>query len=626
MQKKQIYIADTIHNTILMSIYEKEVISTQLFNRLHNISQNSTGYLTFPTNRTKRFEHSLGTMKLCGDMIYYSFVNSADSVIHSLLDDVKKSIVEHIVKKRILNQPDTFRSVLEDLNIEETKLLDFEKIKVDNVFYNDFIPANIPGEKLIFYLILFQAIRLCALLHDIGHPPFSHVAESAIDNAIKIVSNKTNHTPREKEFLDIFSEYEIDKPSSQLHEKMGNKMTEKMVSDLLFNGEWHKDRSFGEKYLKILVFETVKCIFEEKDLICETIHKIVDGVIDGDRLDYVCRDTINSGITSGYLEYDRLISSMQIVKIDDKYLFVTDAKTVNTVDDFFYKRWNLYKSILYHHRVIKTDSLLRSSIEIIMLDYLSKNDSVNNAHDDYILPYDISGLWKAIKIATSNRRYFNSLIQWDDGWLITVLKKHYFEEYYDRTNAVSYQLEELLSNKKNYYSIIKNASDFKLLDKGFCSIFNEYELCETQEFKKIDEILNRSSSNVPMLYKLETFFETYEKDEFNFFDFVKMNTKRFIESKYKENVEYFEIVKKRISSGLEKEQPNLYKNGSVVPLCELSNIINTLNAEKYNCPYFYIYLKFKRKEIYNYVFNSNFLNELGIFLAKNVIDILDSMK
>lgn len=53
MQKRQIYISDTLHNTILMSIYEKEVISTQLFNRLHNISQNSTAYLTFPTNRTK---------------------------------------------------------------------------------------------------------------------------------------------------------------------------------------------------------------------------------------------------------------------------------------------------------------------------------------------------------------------------------------------------------------------------------------------------------------------------------------------------------------------------------------------------------------------------------------------
>lgn len=74
MQDRQIYIADTVHNTILLSNYEKEVISTQLFNRLHNISQNSTAYLTFPSNRTKRFEHSLGTMKLCGDIVSIVFL------------------------------------------------------------------------------------------------------------------------------------------------------------------------------------------------------------------------------------------------------------------------------------------------------------------------------------------------------------------------------------------------------------------------------------------------------------------------------------------------------------------------------------------------------------------------
>lgn len=60
--KRQIYISDTNHGTVLLSSYEKEVISTKLFNRLHHISQNSTAYLTFPTNRTKRFEHSIGTI------------------------------------------------------------------------------------------------------------------------------------------------------------------------------------------------------------------------------------------------------------------------------------------------------------------------------------------------------------------------------------------------------------------------------------------------------------------------------------------------------------------------------------------------------------------------------------
>ena len=90
MQERQIYIADTNHGTILLSDIEKEVISTKLFNRLHHVSQNSTAYLTFPTNRTKRFEHSVGTMKLCGDIFYNSICNTEQDLISSIFSKNNK--------------------------------------------------------------------------------------------------------------------------------------------------------------------------------------------------------------------------------------------------------------------------------------------------------------------------------------------------------------------------------------------------------------------------------------------------------------------------------------------------------------------------------------------------------
>ena len=55
--KKVIYLNDSIHGLIPLSEYEKRIISSVEFNRLHDVYQNSTVYLTFPTNRTKRFEH-----------------------------------------------------------------------------------------------------------------------------------------------------------------------------------------------------------------------------------------------------------------------------------------------------------------------------------------------------------------------------------------------------------------------------------------------------------------------------------------------------------------------------------------------------------------------------------------
>ena len=65
---KRFFIEDSVHGQIEVSAFERGIIYTMEFNRLHDIYQNSTLYLTFPTNRVKRFEHSIGTMKLSGEI------------------------------------------------------------------------------------------------------------------------------------------------------------------------------------------------------------------------------------------------------------------------------------------------------------------------------------------------------------------------------------------------------------------------------------------------------------------------------------------------------------------------------------------------------------------------------
>ena len=70
MQTKIRQITDSIHGTIYISELEHMMMTTPYFYRLNDVYQSSTVYMTYPSNRTKRYEHSLGTMELAGQMFY----------------------------------------------------------------------------------------------------------------------------------------------------------------------------------------------------------------------------------------------------------------------------------------------------------------------------------------------------------------------------------------------------------------------------------------------------------------------------------------------------------------------------------------------------------------------------
>ena len=625
MQTKQIYIADTNHETVLLSEYEKEIISTKLFNRLHHISQNSTAYLTFPSNRTKRFEHSIGTMKLCGDIFYNAICNTSPEIIKQLFDEIEKVIINKIVTEKILDNADKYRPIIGDDNLANNgrSLKNFEQYDIDNIFYNRSIPSNLKEKQKFLYLIIFQSIRFCGLLHDIGHPPFSHITENSMNKIYQMLKKKENEselTKREKEYIEIIGSYNERNNDFQLHEKMGMKMIDKLFSQMLFSENLSYNKlNFSEKYFKIIVIELTKLIFKEENVL-KPLHNIVAGTIDGDRLDYVNRDIANSGISNGKIEYNRLISSCKFddveIKNDKKLEVIYNFKTINTIEDFFWKRWYLYKNIINHHRVLKTDAILQNCIELIIKDYLSLKDGNSIEEENKVLPDDISGLWRAIKFAYSNNEYFDVLIQWDDNWLITVLKKYYFNDRFDKKEPLSYMLEEFLSNKKNYWSIIKNNNDFHKFSKTFEQNLDLTCIEMSKQYQKINEKYHLNYKNRKM-HVIFAYLDSVFDEKID----IKNIMDKFIEKEYNSKIESFFIVSKKLKTGLDLE-PIIYNFDETFSLSEFSNIKSILDVERSNYPYFYIYLKLKENDSLNKSFKERFLKSFGKYLADEVNEII----
>ena len=114
---------DPIHGFIEVSDDELKIIDTIEFQRMRNIKQLATTYLIYHGAEHSRFGHSLGMMHL------------VTRAFNSALDNYKKQ-----------NKKDLFNN--------DTRQ------------------------------VYLQILRLIALLHDIGHAPFSHACEDAFEKGI----------------------------------------------------------------------------------------------------------------------------------------------------------------------------------------------------------------------------------------------------------------------------------------------------------------------------------------------------------------------------------------------------------------------------------------------------------
>jgi len=222
---KSTLVADNFHYPIPISELEKSIISTHAFNRLHNILQNSTVYLTYPSNRTTRFIHSLGCMHIAGLIFQHSINNAKQDVRELFFDKVLSEI------NRIRDTEDFIRKTKGFIRNkdEETELRKNSINLLGDKLYLSALPGALRDEDQFAFIIIYQALRIAALLHDLGHPPFSHVTEQALEELKIRIRHKTEEkltlTEHEKRFDEIVRNYSQEK----FHEGLGETLAKRLL-------------------------------------------------------------------------------------------------------------------------------------------------------------------------------------------------------------------------------------------------------------------------------------------------------------------------------------------------------------------------------------------------------------
>jgi HD superfamily phosphohydrolase len=451
-------IKDPIWGEILLLKWEKVLLNTRAFNRLHGVLQNSNGYRVYPSARHSRFAHSLGTMHVATEICCGLFTNHFNA---------KGSLS---IKKSVYLDAECSQVFLAECTsmIRQVKkgLTQTQKNSLGNFEAEFRIHPNL-------VTVLF-VVRIAALLHDIGHLPYSHVFEHALENWFETGDE------RAIEFKSLFI-----KGGGAAHEQIGGWIMHFLAhQDLQTN-----DQPLLRRFISVAVSLLHEKATDTKKPRYPILKSIVSGVIDADRIDYIRRDGELSGFMRSGADYQRLFRNFIVSSCQDSpedpddvtYFVRPSDKAKSDFEKILWERYQEYSYVVGHHKVILFDEITKRLIRTLLvhgklqamlegLKTLKEIDSltVSRSADD-------DDLRKAVRELLE--------LHCDDGYIDEKIKQLYSE--YDKSDK-SYDNKHLRKlvvaycERRNLFT-----SAFKI-DEHFWSIWNKL-------FKKPQAISMRSS-------------------------------------------------------------------------------------------------------------------------------------
>ncbi len=288
---------DPIYGCISLSKVEVELLDTRAMQRLRRIRQMGFSSYVFPSGEHSRFAHSLGVLCIMGKMC------------------------EHLYRK-----------------------------------YGD-----ADSSSICFTLEDARKLRVAALLHDVGHFPFSHLTEcvySYIDNnksTYDMVEGIGESLKSDSHLLNNIGNFK--KRKERDHEHLGAEVIKKdpeLSKILTENG------ISPEEIGKIIIGDT-----QARPIYAQLLHSSLDA----DRLDYLLRDSRQAGVAFGNVELEYILRQLRIERVqlhkgkdseDTIELIVFDARGQHAIEHFLMARFFHYTQVVFHKTSMAIEAVAKS--------------------------------------------------------------------------------------------------------------------------------------------------------------------------------------------------------------------------------------------------------------------------
>jgi hypothetical protein len=206
-----------------------------------------------------------------------------------------------------------------------------------------------------------KKLKLAALLHDVGHSPFSHLFEPAMQQAL-----------------------------GKTHEDLGTWMIMKSVLSETLRKEGIDPEEMGKLAIGKL-----------KDGERPFMNQIIRSSVDVDKMDFLLRDSYHTGAGYGTVDIFRLIYTMDVLDGD----LAVNSTAIPTLETFLLARLESFRTIYFHRasraaQIMVQKALEKAEPELRLLSFKTPEEYL--ALDDY-------SVWSKLKVCLKSRPLIEDL-------------------------------------------------------------------------------------------------------------------------------------------------------------------------------------------------------------------------